>query len=121
MTHARSKRRLHDRRGRRPALTLLGFLALTTAWGPPAWGQGTSHSSWNCVPEQAVFAIRIPDGSDCIDALREQTKLGAVFFNDKLVAGQVFQLPDTLPTAKATLSFPLKLTKEATVAVELRK
>lgn len=83
MTHARSKRRLHDRRGRRPALTLLGFLALTTAWGPPAWGQGTSHSSWNCVPEQAVFAIRIPDGSDCIDALREQTKLGAVFFNDK--------------------------------------
>src|ERR1043166_6063706 len=39
--------------------------------------------SWQCVPEQTLFAVRLPGLTQFIDALKARTKLGAVVANEQ--------------------------------------
>ena len=41
-----------------------------------------SASSWDCLPEETIVAIRVPNGQGLTDAMRE-TKFGAVMFKRK--------------------------------------
>jgi hypothetical protein len=42
-------------------------------------------SSWQCLPEETIAAVRVPAGHDFIDALRQRTKLGAVLLSDERI------------------------------------
>ncbi|MEK6248753.1 MAG: hypothetical protein N2C12_11275, partial [Planctomycetales bacterium] len=42
-------------------------------------------SSWDCLPEETVFAVRIPNGKAIKDSLGETTKLGKVFLSDERI------------------------------------
>ena len=41
------------------------------------------HSAWQCLPEETVFAARIPNGSQFGEALVKNTKLGTLLFSEK--------------------------------------
>lgn len=45
-------------------------------------------STWQCLPEETVAALRIPNGQAVLDALRE-TKFGAVMFTEKRKAAML--------------------------------
>lgn len=51
---------------------------------PGQTGTATSapRSSWQCLPTDTVFALRVPNGKAIVNALKETTKLGSVLLDD---------------------------------------
>lgn len=45
--------------------------------------EGPARPSWMCVPEDTVFLLRAPNVARFIDAMRTQTKFGAVVFSNE--------------------------------------
>ena len=41
--------------------------------------------AWRCLPEETVAAVRIPNGKAFVDAVRKNTQLGAVLFNEQRI------------------------------------
>jgi hypothetical protein len=59
-------------------LTLL-FLAIATLASLARAAE--LQPSHQCLPEETVFVLRVPEGRKFVDAFREQTKLGSVLFS----------------------------------------
>ncbi len=77
--------RTHHRPGRISfSAAVFVFAAANLAWlGGPVAAEGPDlPPAWHCLPPQTTAAIRIPNGKAFADALRNQTKLGAVMFSD---------------------------------------
>ncbi len=49
---------------------------------PASWVAAQESSSWECLPEETVVALRIPNGQALVEALRE-TKFGEVMFSEQ--------------------------------------
>lgn len=51
----------------------------------PVWSQETATAvdTWQCLPAETAFAVRIPDGSTFAQEFVENTKLGSVVFSEK--------------------------------------
>ncbi len=70
-------------------LLLLCTLLTLAAWGATAGLPSSAAQAdpgidtWNCLPEETAFAIRIPNGKAIADACVQNTKLGAVLFSEK--------------------------------------
>lgn len=63
----------------KPILTLaMLLLAATAALGQQSAPAPAARSSWECLPPETVLLMRAPSGKVFLDALRKQTKFGAV-------------------------------------------
>ena len=71
-------------------MTPVGCLVAITLW-LCAWTGGASaeqvHTSWQSLPEETIFAVRLPDVPGVIHALRERTKFGQVVLSEKRLDG----------------------------------
>lgn len=59
---------------------LSAFLIPLTCFAVSAAAQEV-RSSWQCLPDETVFAVRIPQGNAFMEAMRRDTQLGAVMLN----------------------------------------
>jgi hypothetical protein len=59
------------------------FLTLAAPGSTFAQDSAGEISTWQCLPEETAFAVRIPNGKAIADACVENTKLGAVMFSEK--------------------------------------
>lgn len=51
------------------------------AWAVPALVRAEAPPSWTCLPEETVVLVRIPSGRAVFEALRAQTRFGALLLN----------------------------------------
>ena len=66
--------------------------ALTLCLGSTFVGAGQQiPSSWDCLPEDTMLAVRIPNGQAFLQALRQNTKFGAVGLSEERL-GRVTEL-----------------------------
>ena len=70
-------------RASRNLLTLLIVLTLAAPGGAWAAESDAGIDTWQCLPEETAFAVRIPNGRAIADACVKNTKLGAVLFSEK--------------------------------------
>ena len=63
-------------------LLVVSLLTGTLAVSGKAWAQ-SELGSWDNLPEETVFAFRIPNGQQVADVFLNNTKLGAVLFSEK--------------------------------------
>ena len=57
---------------------------------PAAWSESAEsplRSSWECLPENTLIAVRIPNGGAAVETLKKTTKLGTVALDDKRIEG----------------------------------
>lgn len=55
--------------------------ALIVPCGAPA--TAADRPSWQCLPDETLFVVRLPNLTQCFDALRTRTKLGAVLTDER--------------------------------------
>ena len=67
-------------------IIFLFCLLLTLAAAPSrVWSEASEPiiATWNCLPEETAFAMRIPNGKAIAEACVQNTKLGTVLFSEK--------------------------------------
>lgn len=68
------------RDARRAAGPLVALLLLSCA--APGGAAAPLRPMWDCLPDACVLAVRVPDGRGLAEALRDDTRLGAVLTGD---------------------------------------
>ena len=90
------------------AVTLATGALATGALATDVQGADTVPPSHECVPEDTVLLVRIPQAKKFVEALRSQTKLGSVILSDKRYAAVVDfireQAADALTEASTELA-----------------
>lgn len=76
------------------APVVLVLLVGTTGLSPTSAEPTPVQPTWQCLPEETAFAVRIPDGRAVAKAFLENTKLGAVLFSDERMAAVTELLQD---------------------------
>ena len=64
-------------------LSFCAVFVLVAVLTTNAFLQAQETESWNCLPEQTAFAVRIPNGQAFAAQFVENTKLGKVMFSEK--------------------------------------
>jgi len=70
-------------RASRKLFSLCLLLTLAAPGGAWAAESDAGIDTWQCLPEETAFAVRIPNGRAIADACVQNTKLGAVLFSEK--------------------------------------
>ena len=69
--------------------TTLAILLLAMLLASRAQAADALQPSHQCLPDETVFVLRVPEGQKFIDAFREQTRLGSVLLSPKSFEGIV--------------------------------
>ncbi len=69
--------------------TTLAILLLAMLLASRAQAADALQPSHQCLPDETVFVLRVPEGQKFIDAFREQTRLGSVLLSPKRFEGIV--------------------------------